>query len=158
MPPMRSPSARTCTSRSWSSPSTACWPARRSRQSTRWLYDDIGLGLTTWSPLKSGALTGKYLDGIPEGSRASLPGYDWLRDGLTDDAVNAKVASLATVASDLGCSLAQLAIAWCAANPNVSTVITGASRAEQVTENMGALDVMAQLDDAVMERIDTILG
>jgi voltage-dependent potassium channel beta subunit len=122
------------------------------------LYDDIGLGLTTWSPLKSGALTGKYLDGIPEGSRASLPGYDWLRDGLTDDAVNAKVASLATVASDLGCSLAQLAIAWCAANPNVSTVITGASRAEQVTENMGALDVMAQLDDAVMERIDTILG
>ncbi len=122
------------------------------------LYDDIGLGLTTWSPLKSGALTGKYLDGIPEGSRASLPGYDWLRDGLTDDSVNAKVAELADVAADLGCSLAQLAIAWCATNPNVSSVITGASRAEQVTENMGALDVMAQLDEEVMGRIDTILG
>ena len=122
------------------------------------LYDDIGLGLTTWSPLKSGALTGKYLDGIPEGSRATLPGYDWLRDGLTDDTVNAKVASLAVVASDLDCSLAQLAIAWCAANPNVSTVITGASRAEQVTENMGALDVLARIDDDVMARIDTILG
>ena len=122
------------------------------------LYDDIGLGLTTWSPLKSGALTGKYLDGIPEGSRATLPGYDWLRDGLTDDAVNAKVASLAVVASDLDCSLAQLAIAWCAANPNVSTVITGASRAEQVTENMGALDVLARLDDDAMARIDTILA
>ncbi len=117
------------------------------------LYDDIGLGLTTWSPLKSGALTGKYLDGIPEGSRASLPGYDWLRDGLTDDAVNAKVARLADIASGLDCSLAQLAIAWCAANPNVSTVITGASRAEQVTENMGALDVLARLDDEVMGRI-----
>ncbi len=122
------------------------------------LYGDIGLGLTTWSPLKSGALTGKYLDGIPEGSRASLPGYDWLRDGLTDAAVNEKVARLADIAKGLDCSLAQLAIAWCAANPNVSTVITGASRAEQVTENMGALDVLARLDDEVMGRIGEVLG
>jgi voltage-dependent potassium channel beta subunit len=122
------------------------------------LYDDIGLGLTTWSPLKSGALTGKYLNGIPEGSRASLAGYDWLRDGLTNDAVNAKVAALADIASDLGCSLAQLAIAWCAANPNVSTVITGASRVEQVTENMKALDVLAALDDDVMARIGDVLS
>jgi len=122
------------------------------------LYDDIGLGLTTWSPLKSGALTGKYLDGIPEGSRASLPGYDWLRDGLTNEAVNTKVSSLAGIASELGCSLAQLAIAWCAANPNVSTVITGASRAEQVSENMKALDVLALLDDAVMAKISAVLA
>ena len=121
------------------------------------LYDDIGLGLTTWSPLKSGALTGKYLDGIPEGSRASLPGYDWLRDGLTNDDVNATVSALADVAADLGCSLAQLAIAWCASNPNVSTVITGASRVEQVEENMAALDVMRSLDDDVMARISDIL-
>ena len=121
------------------------------------LYDDIGLGLTTWSPLKSGALTGKYLDGIPEGTRASLPGYDWLRDGLTDPAVNEKVAQLADIAADLDCSLAQLAIAWCAANPNVSTVITGASRAEQVTENMGALDVLGRLDEEIMGRISGVL-
>ena len=122
------------------------------------LYHDLGLGLTTWSPLKSGALTGKYLDGIPEGSRASLAGYDWLRDGLTNADVNAKVAKLAEVAKGLECTLAQLAIAWCAANPNVSTVITGASRAEQVVENMKALDVLASLDHDVMSRIDEILG
>lgn len=122
------------------------------------LYDDIGLGLTTWSPLKSGALTGKYLDGVPEGSRASLADFDWLKEGLTDAAVSEKVRALAVVAKELDCSLAQLAIAWCAANPNVSTVITGASRAEQVTENMLALDVLESLDDDVMARIDAVLG
>jgi voltage-dependent potassium channel beta subunit len=118
------------------------------------LYDDIGLGLTTWSPLASGLLTGKYLDGVPEGSRATLPGYEWLRDMLTAAEANAKVRALADVASDLGCSLAQLAIAWCAHNPRVSTVITGASRPEQVVENMGALEVLPHLDDAVLARID----
>jgi voltage-dependent potassium channel beta subunit len=118
------------------------------------LYDDIGLGLTTWSPLASGLLTGKYLDGVPEGSRATLPGYEWLREQLTDPAANAKVAKLGAVADDLGCTLAQLALAWCAHNPRVSTVITGASRPEQVTENMKALDVLARMDDEVVRRIE----
>ncbi|MGI9017770.1 MAG: potassium channel beta subunit family protein [Euzebya sp.] len=122
------------------------------------LYDDIGLGLTTWSPLASGLLTGKYIDGVPEGSRATLEGYDWLKQMVTDQGANAKVAKLKDVADDLGCTLAQLSIAWCAINPNVSTVITGASRPEQVTENMKALAVMAQLDADVMDRIDGIMG
>ena len=117
------------------------------------LYDDIGLGLTTWSPLASGALTGKYLDGIPDGSRASLPGYEWLQNMLTDERTAAKVRALATVADDLGCTVAQLAIAWCAKNPHVSTVITGASRVAQVEENMAALEVLPRLDDEVMARI-----
>lgn len=122
------------------------------------LYDDIGLGLTTWSPLASGLLTGKYLDGVPEGSRAALPGYEWLRDQLTDPDRNAAVRRLAAVADDLGCSLAQLSIAWCARNPRVSSVITGASRVEQVHENMGALDVLDRLDDDVVARIDAAVG
>jgi voltage-dependent potassium channel beta subunit len=117
------------------------------------LYDDIGLGLTTWSPLASGLLTGKYLDGVPEGSRALLPGYGWLRDQLTDPGRNDKVRALAAVADETGCTLAQLSIAWCARNPHVSSVITGASRVEQVHENLGALDVVDRLDDELMARI-----
>ena len=118
------------------------------------LYEDLGLGLTTWSPLASGLLTGKYVDGVPEGSRASLPGYEWLRDSLTDPVANAKVRNLATIADELECELAQLALAWCAKNPHVSTVITGASHAGQVRENLGALDVLERLDDDVMTRIE----
>jgi voltage-dependent potassium channel beta subunit len=118
------------------------------------LYDDIGLGLTTWSPLSSGLLSGKYLDGVPEGSRATLPGYDWLRRALTNPDRNAKVRNLAAVADELGCTLSQLAIAWCAANPHVSSVITGASRVEQVRENLGALDVLDRLDEATMARVE----
>jgi voltage-dependent potassium channel beta subunit len=118
------------------------------------LYDDIGLGLTTWSPLASGLLTGKYLDGVPEGSRATLPGYEWLAKLLTDSDRNDKVRRLAAVADDLGCSLAQLSLAWCARNPHVSTVITGASRVEQVHENVKALEVLDRLDDDVLARID----
>jgi voltage-dependent potassium channel beta subunit len=121
------------------------------------LYDDIGLGLTVWSPLASGMLTGKYVDGIPEGSRASLPGYEWLRDLLTDKARNEKVRELGGVAERLGCSLAQLSLAWCAANPRVSTVITGASRVEQVRENLGALDVLPQLTPELLEEIGSIV-
>ncbi|MDA8342475.1 MAG: aldo/keto reductase [Actinomycetota bacterium] len=122
------------------------------------LYEGIGLGLTTWSPLSSGLLTGKYLDGVPEGSRATLPGYEWLANLLTDEARNAKVAGLRAVADDLGCSLAQLAIAWCTKNPHVSSVITGASRVEQVHENLAALDVASRLDADVMARIDDVLA
>ena len=122
------------------------------------LYDGIGLGLTTWSPLASGLLTGKYLDGVPEGSRATLPGYEWLANLLTDEERNATVAGLRAVADDLGCTLAQLAIAWCTRNPHVSTVITGASRVEQVHENLAALEVASRLDDEVMSRIDAVLA
>ena len=117
------------------------------------LYEDIGLGLTTWSPLASGLLSGKYLDGVPDDSRAALPGYEWLRDMLTDADRNAKVKGLATVAERLDCTLSQLAIAWCAANPNVSTVITGASRVEQVQENMGAKRVLPLLTPEVLAEI-----
>ena len=122
------------------------------------LYEDIGLGLTTWSPLASGLLTGKYLDGIPPGSRATLPGYEWLRSQLTDPARNAQVRRLQGIADDLDCTLSQLAIAWCAKNPHVSTVITGASRPEQVHENMKSLDVLPLLTGEVMARIDQVLA
>ncbi len=129
---------------------------KRVEREYRRLYEDIGLGLTTWSPLASGLLSGKYLDGVPEGSRATLPGYEWLRDLLTDPDRNAKVRALKGVADELGCTLSQLALAWCARNPNVSTVITGASSVEQVHENMGALEVLPKLTDDVMARIKEI--
>ena len=122
------------------------------------LYDEAGLGLTTFSPLASGLLTGKYAQGIPEGTRASLAGYEWLRERLTDPSSNAAVQALAAIAAELDCTLAQLAIAWCAANRHVSSVITGASRPDQVAENLGALDVLGRLDAAVLERIDAALG
>ncbi len=120
------------------------------------LYDDIGLGLTIWSPLASGLLTGKYIDGIPEDSRAALPGYEWLQGMLTDARRNKKVKAFKELADELGCTLAQLALAWCAKNPRVSTVITGASRVEQVRENMLALDVIPLLDEEILKRIDEI--
>jgi voltage-dependent potassium channel beta subunit len=126
------------------------------------LYESVGLGTTIWSPLASGLLTGKYNDGkAPEGSRATLPGYEWLRDRLVGAAAGdrvARVRKLVPLAQELGCTLAQLAIAWCASNPRVSTVITGASRAEQVRENMKALAVVEKLEGEVMERIEAVLG
>jgi voltage-dependent potassium channel beta subunit len=130
---------------------------RRVEQEYARLYDDIGLGLTTWSPLASGLWSGKYVDGIPEGSRGSLEGYEWLQHTVRDERTNQAVRALKSFADELGCTLAQLAIAWCARNPHVSTVITGASRAEQVHENLGALDVMAKLDADALYRIDEIL-
>jgi voltage-dependent potassium channel beta subunit len=123
----------------------------------RRLYEDIGLGLTVWSPLASGLLTGKYVDGIPSDSRANVEGYDWLRGMLTDPRRNAKVRALKAVADDLGCTLAQMSIAWCVRNSHVSTVITGASRVEQVRENLRALDVVQRLTDDVMARIEQAL-
>lgn len=117
------------------------------------LYDDIGLGLTTWSPLASGLLTGKYRKGVPQGSRGAVKGMGFLVDGLTDNAKNAAVTQLEAVASDLGCSLSQLAIAWVASNPRVSTVITGASKLSQLQDNLGAVDVVAKLTPNVMTRI-----
>jgi voltage-dependent potassium channel beta subunit len=121
------------------------------------LYEDIGLGLTTYSPLASGLLTGKYADGVPDGSRASLPGYEWLQGMVTNADRNRRVGDLKEVADKLGCTLPQLAIAWVARNKNVSSVITGASRVEQVHENMKALDVIDLIDDEVIEKIDTII-
>ncbi|MET0914532.1 MAG: aldo/keto reductase [Acidimicrobiales bacterium] len=117
------------------------------------LYDDVGLGLTVWSPLASGLLTGKYLDGVPEDSRAALEGYEWLRDMLTADERMDKVRGLKAIADELDCSLAQMAIAWCAKSPRVSTVILGASRPSQLEENLAALEVADRLDDEVMARI-----
>jgi voltage-dependent potassium channel beta subunit len=120
------------------------------------LYEDIGLGLTTWSPLASGLLTGKYRDGVPAGSRGSVKGMDFLLKGLTDADKNAAVGKLALVAADLGCTLGQLAIAWAAHNPRVSTVITGASKVSQLQENLGAVEVIAKLTPDVLARIDEI--
>ena len=118
------------------------------------LYEDWGIGTTIWSPLASGMLTGKYLDGIPEGSRAALPGYEWLKASLTEPTRLEAVRGLKAIADELGHSVGNLALAWCAKNPNVSSVITGASTVAQVEENMTALEVLPLLTDDVMARID----
>ena len=120
------------------------------------LIEDYGIGLTTFSPLVAGLLTGKYLEGIPEDSRGTLAGFEWLRPNFEDSRSNEKVRALKAIADDLGCPLAQLAIAWCACNPKVSTVITGASRVEQLKENLRSLDVLERLDDEVMWRINEV--
>ena len=122
------------------------------------LYEDIGLGTTIWSPLASGLLTGKYVDGVPSDSRGALPGYEWLAERLSNERNRDKVLRLLPIAERLGCTLAQLALAWCTKNPNVSTVITGASRASQVVENFAALDVIPLLTPDVMTEIEAVLG
>ncbi len=125
------------------------------------LYRDIGLGTTIWSPLASGILTGKYGDGIPEGSRLSLPSYEWLRKRImsADGQVKiTKTKNLKSIADEIGATLSQLALAWCLKNPHVSTVITGASNATQVEENMSALDIVPKLTDEVMKRIEDVLS
>jgi voltage-dependent potassium channel beta subunit len=124
------------------------------------LFERIGLGTTIWSPLASGLLTGKYGNGIPEGSRSTLPGYEWLRSRLEGEEAEAKIAKvkeLSAIADGLGCTMAQLAIAWCLVNPNVSTVITGASRVEQVRENMKAMEVYEKLTPGVIDSIEEIV-
>jgi voltage-dependent potassium channel beta subunit len=122
------------------------------------LFKDYGYGATTWSPLASGLLTGKYNNGIPEGSRGKLPGYEWLHDQLTNKNAIDKVEQLQGIAAGLGISMAQMALAWCLKNPNISTVITGASRVEQVQENMKALTALEKLTPDIMEKITGILG
>lgn len=122
------------------------------------LYPDIGLGLTIWSPLAYGLLTGKYRDGIPEGTRAALGRYAWMKDRFTDTKYHEPLQKFEAIANRLGASMAQLAIAWCAANPNVSTVITGASRPEQVVENLAAIDVLDQLDEDVWNEIGALFS
>ena len=118
------------------------------------LYEDIGLGLTTWSPLASGLLTGKYQDGIPEGSRGE--NVEWLQDFLTDPAKLAKVDKFLAVAQGVGCTPGQLALAWTASNPNVSSVILGARHVGQLKENLDALEVMDTLTDEQMDNISEI--
>ena len=120
------------------------------------LYGDIGLGLTTWSPLASGLLSGKYLEGAPAGSRALLPGYEWLQQSLTDEEQNGKARQVKELADEIGCDMAQLALAWCVHNPNVSTVIMGASNVDQLRSNLGALDVLPLITDEVAARLDAI--
>ncbi len=129
---------------------------KRVEQEYARLYQDTGLGLTTWSPLASGLLTGKYSQGIPEGSRGALPDMAWMQAKLTDAARNAAVAQLQPLARELGCSVAQLAIAWAARNPRVSTVIMGASRVSQLQDNLGALEVLPKLSTELVARIEAI--
>ncbi|MFM2308842.1 MAG: hypothetical protein RLY87_963 [Chloroflexota bacterium] len=121
------------------------------------LYRDIGLGTTIWSPLASGMLTGKYQGGVPADSRGAVKGYEWLQSSLTDAHRVATVGRLTKIANDLGVPLAQMALAWCLKNPNVSSVITGASLASQVHENMKALQVVPQLTEEVMASIEGAL-
>jgi voltage-dependent potassium channel beta subunit len=131
---------------------------RRVEEEYRRLYEDIGLGLTTWSPLASGLLTGKYRDGVPADSRAQLKGYDWLRVALTDAQKNAIVAKLAGLAAQLGCTVGQLAIGWILKNPQVSTVITGASHVAQIKENMLAREVAEKITPEIKAQIEAIVG
>lgn len=120
------------------------------------VFADLGIGSTTWSPLASGLLSGKYVDGIPDGSRAAV--MSSLEGQLTDAEANAKVRELVATADELGCTPAQLSIAWCAANPDVSTVITGATSVSQLEENMGSLQVLGWLTPDVVERVGAIFG
>src|SRR5271154_4288914 len=124
------------------------------------LYAEYGLGTTTWSPLASGLLTGKHKAGPKEGTRASLKDYGWLRERMEKDGqANAeKIDQLGAIAKDLGLSLAVFAIAWCLKNPQVSTVILGASKVAQLTENLKAVDAQPKLTPEVLKRVDEIVG
>ena len=129
---------------------------KRVEQDYARLYEDMGLGLTTWSPLASGLLTGKYKHGIPEGSRGALDNMAWMREQLQDKAKNDAVAALEAIAAELGGNVAQLAIAWANRNPRVSTVILGASKLAQLHDNLGALALTPKLTPEVLGRIDAI--
>jgi aryl-alcohol dehydrogenase-like predicted oxidoreductase len=122
------------------------------------IFKNVGLGTTIWSPLASGLLTGKYNNGIPEGSRFSLEGFDWLVQQWMQEEKLAKVRQLGELAKELGTSQATLSIAWCIKNPNVTTAILGATRKEQLAENLKALDVLPKLTPEVMQRIEEIMG
>jgi voltage-dependent potassium channel beta subunit len=124
------------------------------------LYAAYGMGTTIWSPLASGLLSGKYNDGIPADSRLAQPGYEWLREdvlGYGDERLG-KVRALQPIAAELGVPLTQLAIAWCLLNPHVSTVMLGASRVEQLEQNLQALELLPRLDAAIVERIQRVIG
>jgi voltage-dependent potassium channel beta subunit len=125
------------------------------------LYQEIGLGTTIWSPLASGLLTGKYNDGIPEDSRANLKGFEWLKERFLNEESQRqieKIKELAVIAEDLGTNMPRLAIAWCLKNPNVSSVITGSSRVDQLRDNLQSLDLIKDLTGDVMDRIEGVLA
>ena len=124
------------------------------------IFEKYGMGTTTWSPLASGALTGKYLEGIPEGSRASLDGYEWLKKSMVESERGqermTKVAALAPIAEEMEVKLSNLAIAWCLLNDNVSTVILGASKVEQLEENLKSIEVLPLLNQEVINKLSSI--
>jgi aryl-alcohol dehydrogenase-like predicted oxidoreductase len=120
------------------------------------VFKNVGLGTTIWSPLASGLLTGKYNDGIPEGTRLAIPGFEWLKDKTFMEEKLNKVRGFQNLANELGVSMASLSIAWCIKNPNVSTAILGATRKEQLLENLKSLEVLPMLDAAVIQRIEDI--
>lgn len=122
------------------------------------IFKNVGMGTTIWSPLASGLLTGKYNDGVPEGSRLALEGFEWLKDRTLSDEKIGRVRNLGNLAKELGTSLATLSIAWCIKNKNVTTAILGATKEEQLLENLKALDVLPLLTDEVMTKIDEIMG
>lgn len=122
------------------------------------VFKNVGLGTTIWSPLASGLLTGKYNDGIPEGTRLAIPGFEWLKDKTFVEDKLSKVRTYQKIADELGVSMAALSIAWCIKNQNVSTAILGATKKEQLTENLKALDVLPKLNDEVMVKIDEVFG
>ncbi len=128
---------------------------RRVEQEYARLYTDLGLGTTVWSPLASGLLSGKYRDGVPPDSRATVKGYEWMAARVTEAARVAAVERLRPIADGLGCTMAQLALAWCLNNPNVSTVITGASRVAQVQENLKAMEVLGRLTPELMQQVES---
>jgi len=121
------------------------------------VYKTVGLGTTIWSPLASGLLSGKYNDGIPEGSRFGLSGFDWLRDRWMKDDFLKRVRDLASLAQSLGMTMAQLSIAWCLKNKNVTTVILGATSRQQLTENLASSELTSRLTDDVMQKIEEIV-
>jgi len=133
---------------------------RRARveRDLQWVVETLGIGLTTWSPLAFGLLTGKYNDGIPQGSRATLQGYEWLREETLTEERLIKARAFTALARELAFSPAQLAIAWCLRTPTVSSVITGASRVEQVHENLAAAELVPQLTPEVLARLEGIFG
>ncbi len=122
------------------------------------IFKNIGMGTTIWSPLASGLLTGKYNDGIPEGSRLALEGFEWLKDRTISEDRIARIKTLQEIAAELDTTLATLAIAWCISNPNVTTAILGATKENQLTENLKALEIYPRIDIALKDRIDTIMG
>ncbi len=124
------------------------------------LYKEIGLGTTIWSPLASGLLSGKYNQGKPKDTRASLEGYEWLLKRFEDEEAQQniqKISQLIPITTELDCSMAQLALAWTLINPNISTTITGASKVDQVVENMKAIDVIKKITPEINQRIESIL-
>jgi aryl-alcohol dehydrogenase-like predicted oxidoreductase len=121
------------------------------------VFNTVGMGTTIWSPLASGLLSGKYNEGIPEGSRFALEGFDWLKDRWMQEKFLAKAKGLNNLAQQLGISMAQLSIAWCIKNPNVTTAILGASSREQLLENLKSLEAVEKLNDDVMKQIEEIV-